>query len=98
MFWRLNAPSVEQLDKCRKSNLITIAAHYQIAVTTQQLKREIKSAVIQRLVESGVLVLPTRVEEDSLGADVQVPLAGEEEQSGVAVVEGFRSQSFPAAL
>ncbi len=54
----------------------------------QQLKREIKSAVIQRLVETKVLVLPARVEEESLGANVQVPLLGEEERSGDAVVEG----------
>lgn len=62
-------------------------------VTTQQLKREIKSAVMQRLVESSVLVLPARVEGDSLGADIQVPLLGEEEQSGDAMVEDAKAEA-----
>ncbi len=54
----------------------------------KQLKREIKSAVIQK-VRLGFLVLPASIDEDSLGVGVQVPLIGEEEQSGVAAVEGF---------
>ncbi len=74
---------LRSLKNVEKNDLITIAAHYQISVTTQQLKREIKSAVIQRLVEIKVLVLPVRVEEEALRADVQVPLVGEEEQSGM---------------
>ncbi len=31
----VSAPSIEKLDKCRKNDLITIAAHYKISVTTQ---------------------------------------------------------------
>ncbi len=89
----VSSPSVEQLEKCRKNDLINIAAYYRITVATQQLKREIKSAVIQRLVELGFLVLPARVEEDSLGIGVQVPLIGEEEQSGVAAVEGSEAKA-----
>ncbi len=89
----VSSPSVEQLDKCRKNDFINIAAYYRITVATQQLKREIKSAVIQRLVELGFLELPARVEEDSLGVGVQVPLIGEEEQSGVAAVEGSEAKA-----
>ncbi len=44
----VNAPSMEQLDKCRKCDLINVAAHYQIAFMMQQLKREIKSAFRSR--------------------------------------------------
>ncbi len=59
----------------------------------QQLKREIKSAVIQRLVETKDMVLPARVKEESLGANVQVPLLGEEERSGDVVVEGSKAKA-----
>lgn len=54
----ISAPTLGQLDKCRKDDLIRIAAHYQISVLKQQLKREIKNIVLQKLVELGVLVLP----------------------------------------
>ncbi len=38
-------------------------------------------------------MLPVRVEEEALRADVQVPLVGEEEQSGDAVVEGSEAKA-----
>ncbi len=34
-------------------------------------------------------MLPASIDEDCLGVGVQVPLIGEEEQSGVAAMEGF---------
>lgn len=39
----ISAPTVEQLDVCRKDDLLRVAEHYQIVVTRQQLKRDIKS-------------------------------------------------------
>lgn len=45
----VSAPTVEQLDKCRKDDLLRIAAHFQIAVLKQRLKKEIKSTVIPKV-------------------------------------------------
>lgn len=39
-------PSWEQIEKCRKDELVAIANHYQIAVGKQALKSEIKSLVV----------------------------------------------------
>lgn len=36
----ISAPTLGQLDKCRKDDLIRIAAHYQISVLKQQLERD----------------------------------------------------------
>lgn len=88
----VKAPSFEQLEKCRKDDLLLIAAHFKIVVTKQQLKREVKSAVLRRLVELGVLVLPG-VEEDSLGADVHSNVSGDEEHGETAEVEGSETKA-----
>ncbi len=48
-------PSLEQINLCRKRDLLQIADHYQIAVSRQYLKKEIKSWVLQRLSELNVL-------------------------------------------
>lgn len=76
----VSAPTVEQLNKSRKDDLLRIAAHYQIAVSRQRLKREIKYTVSQKLVELGVLVLPAVVE--GVGGR-----PGEAERGGMAEVE-----------
>lgn len=86
----VSAPTVEQLDRCRKDDLLRIAAHYQIAVSRQQLKREIKSTVSQRLGELGVLVVPAVVGEGFFGADGR---PGEEEQGGMAEVEDSEAKA-----
>ncbi len=88
----ISAPNLEQLDKCRKDDLISIAAHFQIYVLKQQLKREIKNIVLQKLVELGVLVLPEVIEDGSLASDIR-PELGEEEQSGTAEVEGSEAKA-----
>ncbi len=36
----ISAPTLEQLDKFRKDDLISIAAHFQISVLKQQLKTD----------------------------------------------------------
>lgn len=86
----VSAPTVEQLDRCRKDDLLRIAAHYQIAVSRQQLKREIKSTVSQRLGELGVLVVPAVVGEGFFGADGR---PGEEERGGMAEVEDSEAKA-----
>ncbi len=63
----------------------------------QPAEKRDKECCHTRLVETKVLVLPAKVEEESLGANVQVPLLVR--RSGVGCCgRGFRSQSFPAAL
>lgn len=89
----VRTPSVERLNKCRKDDLLCIAAHYKIAVTKQQLKRDIKSIIVQRLVELGVLVLPAGADEDSLSTDVHSNVSGDEEQGGTAEVEGSETKA-----
>ncbi|XP_016388304.1 uncharacterized protein LOC107724040 [Sinocyclocheilus rhinocerous] len=88
----INVPTLEQLDKCRKDDLISIAAHYRISVSRQQLKREIKSIVLKKLVELGVLVLPEASEDGSLASHA-CPEFEEEEQSGTAEVEGSEAKA-----
>ncbi len=39
----VSAPTVEQLDACRKEDLLRVAEYFQISVSRQQLKRDIKS-------------------------------------------------------
>lgn len=51
-------PSLELIEKCRKDDLVVIAEHYQISVNRQSLKREIKTAVLNGLVEQKVFSLP----------------------------------------
>ncbi len=50
-------PSVEQINLCRKQDLFQIADHFQISVSKQFLKQEIKRILILRLNE--LQVLPT---------------------------------------
>ncbi|XP_058610941.1 uncharacterized protein LOC131526610 [Onychostoma macrolepis] len=86
----VSAPTVEQFDKCRKDDLMCIAAHFKIAVSKQRLKKEIKSTVSQRLVELGVLELPIGVGDVASGADGR---PDEEERSETAEVEGSEAKA-----
>ncbi len=56
----LNKPSLEQLDSCKKDDLLMVASHFQIAVGKQSRKAEIRSVVYNRLVELDVLGLPAK--------------------------------------
>ncbi len=53
----VTSPSVEQINLCRKQDLLQIADHFQIVVSKQSLKKEIKRILILRLNE--LQVLPT---------------------------------------
>ncbi len=56
------SPSLEQINLCRKQDLLLVADHYQIVVSKQALKSDIKSKLIQRLRETNVLPMSnTRV-------------------------------------
>ncbi|XP_073768826.1 uncharacterized protein [Danio rerio] len=88
----VSAPSVEQLDTFRKDDLLKIAEHFQIKISRQQLKREIKGVIVRHLKELGLLVLA----ESSPGADyVSADSAhmGAEEASETAVAEGYEAKA-----
>ncbi|XP_043098834.1 uncharacterized protein LOC122347537 [Puntigrus tetrazona] len=89
----LKSPSLELIDKCRKDDLLCIAAHFKIVVTKQQLKRDIKSAVLQQLVELGVLVLPAGAGKECLESDEHLSLSGDEAPGGAAEVEGSETKA-----
>lgn len=46
--------TLSQLDECRKVDLSANANHYDIPVSTSLLKKELKAAVVDGLVERGV--------------------------------------------
>nr|XP_043874918.1 uncharacterized protein LOC122764957 isoform X2 [Solea senegalensis] len=58
-------PTLSQLDICRKADLFAIADRYDIKVTTSLLKKELKAAVVDGLVEGGVCGLPATVPESA---------------------------------
>ncbi|XP_058495160.1 uncharacterized protein LOC131466089 isoform X2 [Solea solea] len=58
-------PTLSQLDHCRKADLFAIADRYDIKVTTSLLKKELKAAVVDGLVEGGVCGLPATVPESA---------------------------------
>ncbi len=67
----VTSPSVEQINLCRKQDLLQIADHFQIVVSKQSLKKEIKRILILRLNE--LQVLPTsNVGGVETGGDVNV--------------------------
>ncbi len=67
----VSSPSVEQINLCRKQDLFQIADHFQIVVSKQSLKKEIKRILILRLNE--LQVLPTsNVGGVETGGDVNV--------------------------
>lgn len=55
-------PTLSQLDECRKIDLRLIAEYYSISVSTSLVKRELKAAPLNGLVERGVFNLPAPVE------------------------------------
>lgn len=78
----LSHPSSDQLEKCRKDDLIAIANHFQIPIKKQALKERIKSDVLNYLVETKVfLEMGVEGEGDigSQGAGVTLPHMGEKQ-------------------
>ncbi|XP_013883987.1 uncharacterized protein LOC106532479, partial [Austrofundulus limnaeus] len=51
----LNNPSWEDFNVCRKQDLFSIAAHFELSVTKQMIKQELKSIVSNKLMEEGLL-------------------------------------------
>lgn len=89
----INAPTIEQLDKCRKDDLIRVAEHFKIKVSKQQLKREIKSVVVHNLGELGVLQLAAESQQSLHGDDVCTLHSGGEEASEAAAEEASESKA-----
>ncbi len=93
----LDSPSQEELDGCRKDDLLRIASHFEISVNKQSLKKEIKSVVFDRLVELNVLVLQEKlsvrhsVEMDAFDRSEKA----EEELAPTAEVEAEASAGLP---
>ena len=54
-------PVLGKLDNGRKADLFAIANHYGIQVSVSLLKKELKAAVVEGLVERGVCRLPATV-------------------------------------
>lgn len=97
--------TVEQLKKCRKDDLLSIAGHFQILVVRQALKREIKSVVWNRLVELNVLVGPVPdvelggaegfspdsdlADRDNVRSEVFEPVLGTGRRSGLSPFDPF---------
>lgn len=52
----VNSPSLEQLNLCRKQDLFAIADHFSLTVNRQNRKADIKSRIIDKLVELNVLL------------------------------------------
>ncbi|GAA6090915.1 uncharacterized protein LOC107724040 [Tachysurus ichikawai] len=79
----LSAPSLERLDECRKDNLLEIAAHFEMSLSRQLLKREIKKLVVEKLVElhvlsltvdpGAVISLSTPIDTEKREADLHLP-------------------------
>ncbi len=86
-------PTIEQLNAFRKDDLICVAEYFQIRVNRQQLKREIKSAVVKGLEELGVMALADGIEQDSLSADAYPLVFGEEDASETAEVEESKAKA-----
>lgn len=78
-------PSLEQFDQCRKDDLLKIADHYKIVVVRQALKKDIKNAIFERLVEINIFsrpgVNPRQTRPLGAGARVSSEGVSDEEQS-----------------
>ncbi|XP_077962647.1 uncharacterized protein LOC144410342 [Gasterosteus aculeatus] len=67
----LSQPSVEQLDVCRKDDLLQLATHFGISVPKTILKRVLKPMLSLALVERGIIVVPELPEKE-----LMFPVAG----------------------
>ncbi|KAL1266443.1 hypothetical protein QQF64_002118 [Cirrhinus molitorella] len=75
----VETPLLEQLDTCKKDDLFAIASHFQITVNKQSRKAEIKSIVLDRLVEMNVLGLPAQADTVLGAVPVGASATGENE-------------------
>lgn len=51
----IDNPTLEKVDACRKDDLLCIAEHFNIPVQKYGVKKEIKSKVLEKLIELRVL-------------------------------------------
>ncbi|XP_043962798.1 uncharacterized protein LOC122825436 isoform X2 [Gambusia affinis] len=82
----VQAPSHEQLELCRKDDLLCLAEHFDISVKKHFSKAEIKNIVVQKLVEIKVLGDPSKMDVDVCdvpSVDLELPPSKDE---GVAVM------------
>lgn len=54
----VDGPNLDKVQSCRKDDLLSIAAHFDIAVSRYSVKKEIKAKLIEKLVELQVLEVP----------------------------------------
>ncbi len=85
----VSAPTIKQLDACRKDDLLRVSEHFQILVSRQKLKRDIKRVFVQHLGEQGVFVLAG----SSSGVDAHSSGLGKGEASGAAAAEGSKAKA-----
>ncbi len=99
-------PSLEQIDSCRKQDLFLIADHHQIGVSKQSLKRDIKSKLVQCLIELNVLPMSNTADDVVTGgvlshenvAVERFSLEDEDRQNGKADAEAEVESDAKAGL
>lgn len=69
-------PTAEQVQRCRKDDLLEIATHFNIPCIRAMLKKEIRERVIGGLVEQGAITLTEQME------SVPLPSSSAEAESG----------------
>ncbi len=69
----IQAPSLGQIDSCRKDNLLAIIAHFKVSVPKQSLK----ALLVKTLVDLGVLVMPETTESNMQAIGVSARVARE---------------------
>lgn len=63
----VKSPSLEQLNLCRKQDLFAIADQFSLTVNSQNRKADIKSRIIDKLVELNVLLTSGVVMDENAG-------------------------------
>ncbi len=64
-------PTLEQIELCRKEDLLAIAKHFSFPVSKQSLKSELRAQVVDKLAEMNVLALPPVAPVQADGAQLE---------------------------
>ena len=75
--------SLDQINKCRKDHLVEIAVHFSVPLVKSILKKELKTLIIGKLVELGLIVLPV-IPESPVCAPGAADYAAQREASEVS--------------
>lgn len=70
----LSQPSLELIDLCRKDDLLSIAAHFNIPISRSSVKKNVKQVLVRKLNELGILIGPGVSMVDVSVCDVPAPL------------------------